>query len=66
MVAAPFIVLLLLGSIYIGRDRMSWFPSSQRRPIPYKQLSKEVIHNGKKESLAKTQCKWVNENEALT
>ncbi|KAM6484411.1 alpha-1,3-mannosyltransferase CMT1 [Trichoderma sp. SZMC 28011] len=47
LVAAPFIVLLLLGSIYIGRDRMSWFPSShQRRPIPYKQLSKEVIHNG--------------------
>ncbi|KAL6824913.1 alpha-1,3-mannosyltransferase CMT1 [Trichoderma camerunense] len=46
LVAAPFIVLLLLGSIYIGRDRMSWFPSSQRRPIPYKQLSKEVIHDG--------------------
>ncbi|KAL7962620.1 alpha-1,3-mannosyltransferase CMT1 [Trichoderma compactum] len=46
LVAAPFIVLLLLGSLYIGRDRLSWFPSSQRRPIPYKQLSKEVIHNG--------------------
>ncbi|KAL6786907.1 alpha-1,3-mannosyltransferase CMT1 [Trichoderma sp. SZMC 28012] len=46
LVAAPFIFFLLLGSLYIGRDRLSWFPSSQRRPIPYKQLSKEVIHNG--------------------
>ncbi|KAL6823069.1 alpha-1,3-mannosyltransferase CMT1 [Trichoderma sp. SZMC 28015] len=46
LVAAPFIFFLLLGSLYIGRDRLSLFPSSQKRPIPYKQLSKEVIHNG--------------------
>ncbi|KAL7947256.1 cryptococcal mannosyltransferase 1 domain-containing protein [Trichoderma barbatum] len=46
LVAAPFIVLLLLGSLYLGRDHLSWFPSSHRRPIPYKQLSKEVVHNG--------------------
>ncbi|KAL7931005.1 alpha-1,3-mannosyltransferase CMT1 [Trichoderma chlorosporum] len=46
LVAAPFIVFLLLGSLYIGRDRLSWFPSSQRQSIPYKQLSKEIIQNG--------------------
>lgn len=49
LAAAPFIVLLLLGSLYLGQDRISWFPSSsQVRPIPYKQLSKEVVGNGKK------------------
>jgi hypothetical protein len=47
-VAAPFIVLLLLASVYLGRDRLSWFPSSQRRPIPYKQLTQEFVGNGKR------------------
>ncbi|KAL7795835.1 alpha-1,3-mannosyltransferase CMT1 [Trichoderma ceciliae] len=45
LIAAPFIVLLLLGSLYIGRDRLS-FPSSHRRPALYKQLSKEFVGNG--------------------
>ncbi|KAL7812363.1 cryptococcal mannosyltransferase 1 domain-containing protein [Trichoderma aethiopicum] len=40
LVAAPFIFLLLLGSFYLSRERLSWFPSSQRHPIAYKQLSK--------------------------
>ncbi|RFU77788.1 glycosyltransferase family 69 [Trichoderma arundinaceum] len=46
LVAAPFIVLLLLASLYLGRDRLSWFPSSHTHPIPYKQLSKEFVGNG--------------------
>ncbi|KAH6604193.1 glycosyltransferase family 69 [Trichoderma cornu-damae] len=46
LVSAPFIVLLLLGSLYIRRDRLSWFPPSHSRPVPYKQLSKEVVGNG--------------------
>lgn len=45
--AAPFIFLLLLGSFYLSRERLSWFPSSQRRPIAYKQLSKgHVVQDG--------------------
>ncbi|KAL7818414.1 cryptococcal mannosyltransferase 1 domain-containing protein [Trichoderma gracile] len=47
LVAGPFIFLLLLGSLYLSRDRLSWFPSSQRRPIAYKQLSKgHVVQDG--------------------
>lgn len=45
--AAPFIFLLLVGSLYLSRDRLSWFPSSQRRPMAYKQLSKgHVVQDG--------------------
>ncbi|OTA05694.1 hypothetical protein A9Z42_0064010 [Trichoderma parareesei] len=47
LVAAPFIFLLLVGSLYLSRDRLSWFPSSQRRPMAYKQLSKgHVVQDG--------------------
>ncbi|GFP59389.1 hypothetical protein ACSS6W_010706 [Trichoderma asperelloides] len=46
VVAAPFIFLLVVASIYLGRDNVSWFPTTQRRPIPYKQLTQQVVGNG--------------------
>ncbi|PNP44927.1 hypothetical protein TGAM01_v206382 [Trichoderma gamsii] len=46
LVAAPFIFLLVLASLYLGRDRLSWFPSSQRQPIPLKQLTQQAVADG--------------------
>ncbi|KAL6902942.1 glycosyltransferase family 69 protein [Trichoderma evansii] len=46
LVAAPFIFLLVLASVYLGRDRLSWFPSSQVQPVSHKQLTQQVVGNG--------------------
>lgn len=48
LAVAPFIFLLVLASLYLGRDSLSWFPSSQKQPVPYKQLTQQVVGDGKR------------------
>lgn len=55
LVAAPFIFLLVLASVYLGRDRLSWFPSSQRQAVPLKQLTVQAVADGKKRSIPSKQ-----------